>query len=312
MDARFKLFDDLLKASGVSLQKGDQILVLENPDVEKLYEVLGTNHEQMTAFPELDHLIENHIINKLATNTIQMVSGATFSYVPNKVVDGIAIHKAYSINGMEYIPFDGILMTAADDDALREYLEKIEGTNPQKVKRKTAVPRVPFEQAKAKPATITSTKKLERMGVSTISNAGWGELEPKRGAERTELKEKCGDACFLRPEDNAFPICPKLSKTDGKCQVSCAGLGAAKTRARFLPPEFKEKVIPDLQEHFGCKGVASGGVVERKVNNSWVNFSKKRRVELKKDRPDMTGADITKMISVEWSKMTQKEKDSYK
>lgn len=312
MSARFELFNDLLMASGVQLQKGDQILVLENADVEKLYEVLGTNHEQMKEFPELNHLIENHIINKLSTNTVQMVSGATFSYVPNKVIDGIAIHKAYAINGMEYIPFDGILMTASDDDALREYLEKIEGTTPKKVQRKTAVPRVPFERAKAKPETIASTKKLERMGVSTISNAGWGELEPKRGAERTELKEKCGDACFLRPEDNAFPICAKLSKTDGKCQVSCAGLGAAKTRARFLPPEFKEKIIPDLQQNFGCKGVAAGGVVERKVNNSWINYSKERRIEMKKNNPGLTGAEITKKISEEWSNMTQKEKDSYK
>lgn len=383
---RFALFDQLVKASGVELQPGDQIFALENEKLEEVYDVLGTNHDQFLGFPELNHVIENHIADVIHTNTIQMVSGATFAYVPNKFVDGIQLFKAYNINGMVYIPFDGILLTAMDYDDIREYLKSLNVKTPPKVARtakdvhgqkalakpgvvapppatkkpspasgtataqkpktppspktrKPAQPRVPFEEAMPVPAHIQAIKDLPRMGPSTISNAGWGEIEPKRGAERAALKAKCGDPCFLRPKDNAFPICAKLSVTGGECQVSCTGLAAAKNRARFLPEEFSEKIIPDLQAHHGCKGVKSGGVVQRrkvaavgekgggageagaegerkeqkaKQGNPWINFGKIRRAELKKERPDLAASEITKLLSAEWAKKSLAEKDSYR
>src|SRR5205085_2294539 len=41
---------------------------------------------------------------------------------------------------------------------------------------------------------------------------GWAADSPKRGYDRTLLKEKCGDACFLKPSVKGFPICPRCYK----------------------------------------------------------------------------------------------------
>ena len=60
---------------------------------------------------------------------------------------------------------------------------------------------------------------------------GWGEVAPKRGQQRHLLKEKCGDKCFLMPEQEAFPICPKCSNQGCQCQIDCRGLTSAKIRA---------------------------------------------------------------------------------
>lgn len=56
---------------------------------------------------------------------------------------------------------------------------------------------------------------------------GWALDAPKRGKERHLLKEKCGDKCFLLPETEGFPICPKCCT----CEIDCRGLTAAKIRA---------------------------------------------------------------------------------
>ena len=94
-------------------------------------------------------------------------------------------------------------------------------------------------------------KALKTTGPSTIQARGWSEIAPRKGTERHALKAKCGDACFLRPEDEGYPICPKLEATDGECQVSCQGLAAAKNRGRFLPAEYNQKIIPELQKAHG-------------------------------------------------------------
>ena len=60
---------------------------------------------------------------------------------------------------------------------------------------------------------------------------GWAELAPQRGKQRHLLKEKCGDQCFLMPEQQAFPICPKCFNSICKCELDCRGLTAAKIRA---------------------------------------------------------------------------------
>jgi hypothetical protein len=58
----------------------------------------------------------------------------------------------------------------------------------------------------------------------------WAQLVPHKGVQRHQLKEQCGQKCFLQPEKEGFPVC---AKCHGKCscQVECSGVRAAKVRA---------------------------------------------------------------------------------
>jgi hypothetical protein len=60
--------------------------------------------------------------------------------------------------------------------------------------------------------------------------AYWSQMKPKRGAEREALIKKCGDACFLIPQERKYPICSK----DKKCQPSCNSILSAMNRARMV------------------------------------------------------------------------------
>uniref|UniRef100_A0A6C0BJL6 Uncharacterized protein n=1 Tax=viral metagenome TaxID=1070528 RepID=A0A6C0BJL6_9ZZZZ len=60
---------------------------------------------------------------------------------------------------------------------------------------------------------------------------GWEVDAPKRGIQRHQLREKCGDACFLMPETEQFPVCPRCHEGKCSCQVDCRGAVAAKVRA---------------------------------------------------------------------------------
>lgn len=61
---------------------------------------------------------------------------------------------------------------------------------------------------------------------------GWSVDAPQRGRERHQLKAKCGDSCFLIPENESFPICARCkSNTQCDCEIDCRGLAAAKIRA---------------------------------------------------------------------------------
>lgn len=62
-------------------------------------------------------------------------------------------------------------------------------------------------------------KKALQDGVS------WSTKSPRRGVERQQLKKKCGDKCFLLPEQLKFPIC------NDDCTYNCSGIVAAKVRA---------------------------------------------------------------------------------
>lgn len=82
---------------------------------------------------------------------------------------------------------------------------------------------------------------------------GWKNDAPKRGAERTALKSKCGEECFLKPDENGFPICAALQK-GGKnnCKVDCRGIIAAKVRSGQWDYEDVHEAAMILSKKYGC------------------------------------------------------------
>lgn len=62
--------------------------------------------------------------------------------------------------------------------------------------------------------------------------SGWGEDGPKRGQERRDLMERCGEKCFLIPENLSFPICAACRSGACLCELDCRGLAAANIRAK--------------------------------------------------------------------------------
>lgn len=138
-------------------------------------------------------------------------------------------------------------------------IKKVE--NPPTRKPYVPQPKVPLSESAPQPDHIARIKSIPRNpdGPAIRTAAGWEVIKPDRGKgkdERKELRDKCGDGCFLRPKDNGFPICPKLSETKGECYVDCRGLAAAKNHQRFLNEEWGKTTIGELQDHFGCKSAA--------------------------------------------------------
>lgn len=56
--------------------------------------------------------------------------------------------------------------------------------------------------------------------------SGWHNISPKTKTERDKVKDKCGDKCFLMPEEDKFPVCDK------KCNIDCRGIHSAYIRAK--------------------------------------------------------------------------------
>lgn len=78
-------------------------------------------------------------------------------------------------------------------------------------------------------ATVAKNQKEPR-GSRT---RGWATDAPKKGPERHHLRATCGDKCFLIPETEGFPICPRCDEQGAcSCEVDCRGLTAAKIRAK--------------------------------------------------------------------------------
>jgi len=94
----------------------------------------------------------------------------------------------------------------------------------------TAVESHIVEQSSMPPHLIrrATTYKTDGRGRPT---RGWALDAPKKGTERHQLKKECGDKCFLLPETEGFPICPKCVDATCNCQIDCRGLTAAKMRA---------------------------------------------------------------------------------
>lgn len=90
--------------------------------------------------------------------------------------------------------------------------------------------------------------KAERKEGRGHRTRGWVGMAPQRGRERHLLKQKCGDKCFLIPESEAFPICPKCSQDKCSCQLSCQGLMAAKIRAHQYKYTALYPIISQLEK----------------------------------------------------------------
>ena len=78
---------------------------------------------------------------------------------------------------------------------------------------------------------IEEQREQEGRGIKT---RGWAARSPTRGKERHQLKEECGNKCFLLPEQEKFPICASPRTTGGtsNCLTDCQGLQASYIRAK--------------------------------------------------------------------------------
>jgi hypothetical protein len=105
--------------------------------------------------------------------------------------------------------------------------------------------------------TKSSEVKLSKSNVvrhkgSGSATKGWKDDAPKRGVERSALKTKCGDTCFLKPETNGFPICAAL-RTGKGCKVDCRAVISAQVRAGIWDYKDVHKVAMELNKKYGCK-----------------------------------------------------------
>ena len=82
--------------------------------------------------------------------------------------------------------------------------------------------RQPYLQKSLK-GMIETEKQYEGRGIKT---RGWRALAPQKGHDRHQLMAECGNACFLRPDNEGFPICPKCQFGDEKCicALICKGI----------------------------------------------------------------------------------------
>jgi len=108
-----------------------------------------------------------------------------------------------------------------------------------------------FEQSKqhvTQPYLINRSQTYKTGNPRGQRTRGWALDSPKRGSERHLLKEKCGDRCFLIPDQEGFPICPKCVNNECKCEIDCRGLIAAKARAKQLKYTNLEQPIEQLYQ----------------------------------------------------------------
>lgn len=259
---------------GRTFPSGTELYLPSNIAFNKMLTTIGLTLKELQTRPTFQEILANHInprgfpksegkigpvpIYKQAEISI---NGGTIDVY---VIDGVLVTpaqsaslKAIQTEFPEGVPTEKVITNpktgrdiTVDGPTYKKLLKaKIITGNEPKRNRKAPQPKVSKAEAAADPAHIARIKALVRStGPQTIQAKGWGDIGPKRGKEREALKKKCGDGCFLRPQDNAFPICPKDT-----CAVDCRGLAAAKNRARFLPNEFRDQIIPDLQKHFDCK-----------------------------------------------------------
>lgn len=125
------------------------------------------------------------------------------------------------------------------------------------------------------------SKSLERIIKADSSRKsptrGWLASSPQKGRERHEIYDKCGSTCFLRPQDEGFPVCPALRTTKGKCGVSCAGVQSAINRSRqYDYPDITAKA-EKLKKQYNCAGRSPP---RRSPARKGRNYDNRTKVEL--------------------------------
>ena len=130
----------------------------------------------------------------------------------------------------------------------------------------TPVKKINLAKAKPRPlsktlASVPKSRKAKRLTLqSEIKHAGdgrgartrgWAAAAPQKGAERHRLKEECGEACFLKPDSEGFPVCAALREGQG-CKVDCRGVTAARVRAAQWKYPKVSTAASALQQKYGC------------------------------------------------------------
>ena len=72
---------------------------------------------------------------------------------------------------------------------------------------------------------VKQTARTKTGNTKRLPWSGWSRVKPTK-KERTLMKRKCGNKCFLGP-NKSFPICSK-----GTCKINKKGVWAAYVRAR--------------------------------------------------------------------------------
>jgi len=81
---------------------------------------------------------------------------------------------------------------------------------------------------------------------SPMLGGSWKSQSPRKGVERQKMKQKCGDKCFLLPEQLKFPIC------NDDCTYNCSGIVAAKVRAAQFKYEEVYRMADQLLNELKC------------------------------------------------------------
>lgn len=122
--------------------------------------------------------------------------------------------------------------------------------------KKAEIVKKPKKSHQRQYGKTTSTVHLKKSNVRISSGRGgktkgWKDAAPKRGAERHELKKKCGNECFLKPDSEGFPICASLKYGKG-CKVDCRGIIAAKVRSGEWDYKDVHEAAMKLSKKYGC------------------------------------------------------------
>jgi len=93
----------------------------------------------------------------------------------------------------------------------------------------------------AQKSTVQKSTAQKRPARAKYS-AQWEAKKPKKAKDRTNLMEKCGEACFLHPAELKYPICA----SDLSCDIDCDGLTAARYIAAIL--RHSKKIKPEARK----------------------------------------------------------------
>ena len=146
---------------------------------------------------------------------------------------------------------DGPAYQKLNQDISLSNLKQFTKTHPRRNKKLTDT--ISNQEVKKISAMHINRKEISGDGRG-IHTRGWDKVKPKLTTERRLLKSKCGNACFLYPQENGFPICPKCKNGRCKCEIDCRGLLSAKIRAN----------------QWGYKGIArSANKINKKIECKW-------------------------------------------